>query len=138
VLGDPVNLASRLESLTKLYGVSILISESTRVLAPNFAALEVDRVAVVGKQDAIKAYTLLGGANTAATEAFQRLREMHGHFLAAYRTQDWPTALQLLEECRPLDERLNRLYWLYSGRIAYFERNPPPADWDGVFRAESK
>jgi len=138
VLGDPVNLASRLESLTKLYGLGILISESTQALAPGFAALEVDRVAVVGKQDAVRAYGLLGGPGMAATEAFQRLQETHGKFLAAYRRQDWPEALKLLDECRPFDERLNRLYWLYAGRIAYFERNPPEADWDGVFRAENK
>ncbi|HTO84433.1 MAG TPA: adenylate/guanylate cyclase domain-containing protein [Methylomirabilota bacterium] len=138
VLGDPVNLASRLESLTKLYNVGILISESTHALAPEFAALEVDRVAVVGKQDAVKAYGLLGGPGMAVTEAFQRLQETHGRFLAAYRRQDWEVAKALLDECRPLDERLNRLYWLYAGRIAFFERNPPDPDWDGVFRAENK
>lgn len=138
VLGDPVNLASRLESLTKLYGVGVLISESTHALAPGLAAIEVDLVAVVGKQDAVKAYGLLGGSDMAGTEAFQRLKEAHEKFLAAYRRQDWPAALALIEECRPLDARLNRLYWLYAGRIAFFERNPPGADWDGVFRADSK
>jgi adenylate cyclase len=138
VLGDPVNLASRLESLTKLYNVGILISESTQALAPDFAALEVDRVAVVGKQDAVKAYGLLGGPGMASTETFHRLQEAHGRFLAAYRRQDWEVAKALLDECRPFDERLNRLYWLYAGRIAFFERNPPDPDWDGVFRAESK
>jgi adenylate cyclase len=138
VLGDPVNLAARLESLTKFYGLGILVSESTKLLAPGLALLEVDLVAVFGKADAVHIYAVLGGVDVAQSEGFKRLAERHGRMLVAYRRQEWPAARALLEQCRNLDSRLDRLHRLYEARIAEFERAPPGPDWDAVFRPETK
>jgi adenylate cyclase len=137
-LGDAVNLSSRIESLSKHYGIPIIISESTRNLVPDFAALELDAVAVVGKTEAVKIYGILGPPAEARTEAFRRLVKLHDSILAAYRGQRWEEVKRLLEECAPLDRRLAKLHRRYRRRIAHFEQHPPGPGWDGVYRAEAK
>jgi adenylate cyclase len=138
VLGDPVNLASRLEALTRYYGLGILVSESTKQLAPGFAMVEADLVAVFGKADAVRIYALLGGAELAASEGFQRLADRHTRMIIAYRRQEWTAARGMLAQCRGLDGRLDRLHRLYDARIAEFEADPPGPDWDAVYRPETK
>jgi adenylate cyclase len=137
-LGDAVNLSSRIESLSKHYGIPIIISESTRKLVPDFAALELDAVAVVGKSEAVKIYGVLGPPSEARSDAFRTLTEMHARILAAYRGQRWEEVKRLLEECAQLDRRLAKLHRRYRRRIAHFEQEPPGADWDGVYRAQAK
>jgi adenylate cyclase len=137
-LGDAVNLSSRIESLSKHYGIPIIISESTRRLVPDFAALELDAVAVVGKTEAVKIYGVLGSPADGRTDAFRRLAELHDRILAAYRGQRWDEVKRLLEECAPLDRRLAKLHRRYRRRIAHFEQHPPGVGWDGVYRAETK
>lgn len=138
VLGDAVNLASRLESLSKHYGIPIVISESTRRAAPAFAAIELDFVAVVGKTEATRIYGLVGAPEEAETPAFHLVEEAHGRMLAAYRAQRWTETAALIEECAGLDIRLRKLYRRYRRRLAYFAANPLDPDWDGIFRAQSK
>lgn len=138
VLGDSVNLASRLESLSKHYGIPIVIAESTRQAVPDFAAIELDFVAVVGKTEATRIYGLVGAPEEADTPAFHRVEEAHGRMLAAYRAQRWQETAALIEECAGLDVRLRKLYRRYRRRLAFFAQNPVAPDWDGVFRAESK
>jgi adenylate cyclase len=138
VLGDPVNLASRLEGQTKSYGVRIIISEATRALAPEFAALELDLIAVKGKREAVKIYTLLGGPERAANEDFQTLAAHHDRFLRAYRGQDWQSARTLIETCIAVDPSLEALYDVYRDRIGNYEQNPPGKNWDGVYVALTK
>src|SRR3546814_10052567 len=75
VLGDPVNLASRVEGLCKLYGVGIVITEETRRQARDFAVVELDVVAVKGRAEAVRIYAVLGGPEMAATEQHQRSEE---------------------------------------------------------------
>jgi len=137
-LGDPVNLSSRIESLTKHYGLPIIVSESTRRLVPDFAALELDAVALVGKTEAVEIYGILGPPSEARTEAFRQLAETHNRILAAYRGQQWEELKRVLEECARLDRRLAKLHRRYRRRIALFEQDPPGADWDGVYRAQAK
>jgi adenylate cyclase len=137
-LGDAVNLSSRIESLSKHYGIPIIISESTRKLVTDFAALELDAVAVVGKTEAVKIYGVLGPPEEARSEAFRRIAELHARILAAYRAQQWEEVKRLLEECGPLDRRLAKLHRRYRRRIAHFEVEPPGPDWDGVYRAQAK
>jgi adenylate cyclase len=137
-LGDAVNLSSRIESLSKHYGIPIIISESTRKLVPDFAALELDAVAVVGKTEAVKIYGVLGPPEEARSEAFRRIAELHARILAAYRAQQWEEVKRLLEECGPLDRRFAKLHRRYRRRIAHFEVEPPGTDWDGVYRAQAK
>ena len=138
VLGDSVNLASRLEGQSKTYAVPVIISEETQRLAPDFAALELDLIAVKGKREAVRIFALLGEAEMAASEAFGALRARHLAMLEAYRGQRWDEARALLDECRALDARLDDLYDVYEMRIQAMKLDPPGPDWDGVFVATSK
>ena len=138
VIGDPVNLASRLEGQTKNYGVGILISESTRELAPEFAALELDLIAVKGKREAVRIFALLGDPAVAETGEYRDLSGVHDRMLAAYRAQRWADAKALIQRCRDLEPKLGDLYDVYEDRIRRFEADAPEAGWDGVFRATAK
>jgi adenylate cyclase len=137
-LGDAVNLSSRIESLSKHYGIPIIISESTRRLVPDFAALELDAVAVVGKSEVARIYGLIGPPEDARTPAFRQVVEVHTRLLAAYRAQQWEAARMLIDECGALDPRLAKLHRRYRRRMARYEQEPPGPDWDGVFRAQAK
>ncbi len=137
-MGDAVNLASRLEGQSKTYGLSIVIGEATREAAPSWAALELDLIAVKGKEEAVRVYTLLGDAALAQTPEFRALAASHEAMLAHYRAQDWAAARAALRQCRSRDARMEAFYDLYEERLAYFAENPPAADWDGVFVALTK
>jgi len=137
-MGDAVNLASRLEGQSKTYGLAIIIGEATRAAAPSWAALELDLVAVTGKQEAVRIYTLLGDRAYGATPGFTKLAEYHALMLERYRARDWTAAQAALCKCRGRDPRLEPLYDLYATRLAYFAANPPAADWDGIFVALTK
>jgi len=137
-MGDAVNLASRLEGQSKTYGVSIIIGETTREAAPAWAALELDLIAVQGKAEAVRVYTLLGDAAYARSPEFILLAERHAAMLHSYRGRDWVGALAALSQCRGCDPRLEGLYDLYDERLVYYAANPPAADWDGVFVALTK
>jgi adenylate cyclase len=137
-MGDAVNLASRLEGQSKTYGLSIILGEATRAAAPSWAALELDLIAVKGKEEAVRIYTLLGDAADARTPEFTALADHHAAMLDCYRRQDWLGARAALADCRGRDLRLDELYGVYEERIAYFADNPPAADWDGVFVALTK
>jgi adenylate cyclase len=138
VLGDSVNLASRLEGQSKTYAVPIIISEETQRLAPEFAALELDLIAVKGKKEAVRIFALLGEPDLAESDAFGRLRALHLAMLEAYRGQRWDEARARLGECRTLDDRLDDLYDVYLTRIEALRQDPPGPDWDGVFVATTK
>ena len=137
VLGDAVNLAARLEALSKTYGVDVVIGEDTRAAVPDLAAFELDRLAVRGKTESLAVFCFLGDAERAADPAFQAFVSVHNAMLAAYRSRDWQTAVARLRECRSADLGLDLtpLYDLYDSRIAAFREAPPPEDWDGVFVA---
>lgn len=142
VLGDNVNLASRLEGQSKTYGVTVVIGENTRVEAPGFAVLELDLIKVKGKTLPVRIFTLLGDETFAAGAPFQALKEEHDAMLAAYRLQEWDDAEGHLASCRGLAEvaglDLHGLYDLYAERIATYRDASPGAEWDGVFVALSK
>ncbi len=141
VLGDPVNLASRLEGQSKTYGVDKLIGEGTKARAPGHAALELDLVAVKGRAGAARIYALLGGEAVLADPTFHALVDAQEQLLAAYRAQAWEAARAQLPRCRKLakaDWELGTYYDLMTARIAVYEKAPPGEDWDGVFVAETK
>jgi adenylate cyclase len=140
VLGDDVNLASRLEGQSKAYGVNIVIGPLTREQAPEYAAIELDLIKVKGKTRPVHIFTLLGDPKTAASPEFQALAKRHEEFLAAYRGQKWDDAERLMKEAEDLGRpwHLGKFYHLYVERLAAFRAEPPGADWDGVFTATSK
>ncbi len=138
VIGDTVNIASRLEGLSRAYGVDIVAGEETVRQAPGPAYLEIDQVRVKGRDTPLRVFTVLGDAAFAATEGFRRLVERHAAMIAAYRAQDWPAARGALAACRGEPAAPAELYELYERRIAGFTAVPPPANWDGVFLATSK
>ncbi|MGA7328316.1 MAG: adenylate/guanylate cyclase domain-containing protein [Rhodomicrobium sp.] len=138
VMGDSVNLASRLESLTSLYGLRILLaSETARLCRGKLALIEVDRVRVKGKQDAETIYTVLGGLELASKEQFLVLRDSFSSMLANYRARAWQQALGDLRRCMDMESfsYLNTLFEIYIARINAYLGGPPPPDWDGVFNA---
>ena len=135
VLGDTVNLGSRLEGLTKQYGVDILISAPTAAAIGDIACREVDRVRVKGKNEPVAIFEPLRLASE-LTET-QRLRiERFEQALSAYRARDFAKAQDMLRELAAVQPE--KLLDVYLERIAQFQRTPPPLDWDGVYVFTSK
>lgn len=141
VLGDCVNLASRLEGQSRSYGVTIIVGSSTAaVVGDNFGVLELDSIRVKGKSEPEDIYTILGREEVLGEESFQKLKQLFGEMRAAYRKQEWERAQKVLSSCRQQQNGfdLGRLYDLYEARIEAFQQTPPPPDWDGVFTMETK
>jgi adenylate cyclase len=130
VLGDTVNLASRLESLGKTYGVDLVVGEATAALLGDTPLVELDLVAVKGKAQAVRIFTVLPDAAPPAPE--------HDRMIAAYRHRDWDGALAILGGGAELMPMLRGCYELYRHRIEEFMSAPPPEDWDGVYVAKEK
>ena len=118
VIGDAVNLASRLEGLSKNYGVPIVIGEETENLAPGFATIELDIVAVKGKQEEVRIYTILGGSELAGDPGFNDFRAQHAAMLTAYRAGEWKKAREFMASCQKFHPELAPLYALYQERIS--------------------
>ena len=138
-IGDGMNLASRVESLTKQYRVSILATEDTRAGAADLAFLEVDRVRVKGRATPVPIFTLLGDADYARSEAFRALAEAQHRFLEAYRTTDFPSADSALAAAKALaPPGIEGLFDVFATRLVTMRLEPPEADWDGVFTAKEK
>lgn len=141
VLGDPVNLTSRLEGQSSQYGVPILVGAATaQSAAGKFAFLEIDIVRVKGKAEPERVHALLGDADMAADPAFLALTAHMGEVLRRYRARDWEGAEQALAVARTQDQgfHLDEFFQVYEARIAAFRKNSPPADWDGVHEATTK
>ena len=139
MLGDPANVASRLEGQTKTYYVDIIIGEATANQVRHFALLELDLIQVVGKTQPVRIFFLFGDETVRNTEAFGSIECAHDAMIAAYRNQQWTQAREHLESCRSqAPEILQGVYLLYERRIADLRADPPPADWDGVFAALTK
>ena len=141
VLGDTVNLASRLESRTKDYRLSLVIGSRTAERAKEkFATMEIDLIQVKGKKQPELVFTVLGRVEVAEDPRCTELRDLNAQMLAAYRKQQWDDAERLIERCRKLAGGfgVDGLYEMYIGRIAVYRAEPPPPDWTGVYEAESK
>jgi adenylate cyclase len=141
VLGDTVNLASRLESRTKDYRLSLVIGSRTAERAKEkFATMEIDLIQVKGKKQPELVFTVLGRAEVSEDPRCNELRDLNTQMLAAYRKQQWDEAERLIERCRKLAGGfgVDGLYEMYKERIAVYRAEPPPADWTGVYEAESK
>jgi class 3 adenylate cyclase len=137
VMGDTVNLASRLETANKAYGSRCLISEATaNMCAADFELREIDRVVVVGQSQPQTVYDVMG-RNDALTPQQTLLRERYAAGLAAYRAQRWDEARAAFTDALAVASDDGPSISLLA-RVAGFERNPPPENWDGSWRMESK
>jgi adenylate cyclase len=138
-IGDSVNVAARVEGLTKQYGLPILITEYTSVHASGLAQIEIDLVRVVGRAEPIGIFTLLGDEAYAVSREFTALFAAHARMIATYRAGDFPTAADAVEAARKIaPQSLHTVYEVYAKRIAALCENPPPKPWDGVFMALEK
>jgi adenylate cyclase len=136
VMSDTVNLASRLEGLTKRYGVSMLVGEATRAAVPDVAFREVDRVRVKGKEEPVTIHEPLGLQTEVPKAAMDRVT-LFQQVLKFYRAQEWDMAeLQLLNLQRA--DPADGLYAAFLERITHLRAHPPGTDWDGIFDFDSK
>ncbi|MEM7082695.1 MAG: adenylate/guanylate cyclase domain-containing protein [Pseudomonadota bacterium] len=136
VMGDAVNLAARLEGLTKHYGVGVAVADQTVQAVPDIQFLELDRVRVKGKDESVAIFTPL--APKAAMTSTQKMRlGQHKNAIRAYRAQNWDSAESAffqLQQSFPQE----RVYRIYLDRITHFRREAPPEGWDGVFTHKEK
>jgi adenylate cyclase len=138
IIGDGVNLASRLESACKQYGAKILISELTyKKLRGTYRVREVDRVVVKGKTEAVGVYEVL---DYHTDESFPHLVEVLDYYkngIGWYRKQEWDKAAAALREALRLNSQ-DKLSRIYLERAEYMKANPPGGDWDGVWVLQAK
>jgi len=137
VIGDTVNLASRLEQANKFYGTRILVSEATRNLAGDTLAFrEIDSLRVAGKLETVRVFELLGIAAELSESDRQRVQTYEAG-LARYRAQDWDAAEAAFRECLAIEPK-DQPSQVMLERVAAFRQASPGADWDGVWVALSK
>jgi adenylate cyclase len=137
VIGDTVNLASRLESINKLYGTSIILSEETYRLAQQaIEARELDLITVAGKTEPVRIYEAMGRAGELKPEQ-SKLRDEFASGLAAYRRQDWDAAQAHFESCLDTVVEDGPTH-LFLERVGLLRGNPPPADWNGIWHLSEK
>jgi adenylate cyclase len=136
-MGDPVNLGSRLEGLTKEYGATVICSEFTRNSGPgDWSYRELDGVRVKGKEQPITIYEPLGPKDALPADVRTELARHRGA-LKMYRAQQWEQAeAEFFSLSRGPDA--HPVYEIFLERIAYYRKNPPGEKWDGVFTFKTK
>ena len=131
-IGDEVNVAARLESATKQFGIDFLAAGQSRDLAPELAWLEIDRIVLKGRAGATRVYTAAGDAAHAASDGFAALAQAHKAMLDAYRGRRFGDVEALAGAAGALaPERLKGVYGVYAERARELLVAPPPPGWDG-------
>jgi adenylate cyclase len=136
VMGDAVNLASRLEGITKQYAVDMIVGEATKKAVPDFLYRELDYVRVKGKNEAIAIYEPIG-VLTEVSEDLLREVKLFNEMRQVYLQQNWSSAESMLAELLSLSPD-SKLYQIYVARVASLKLNPPDEQWDGVFVFDTK
>lgn len=136
VLGDAVNLGSRLEGLTKTYGVDIIVGEATKFEVPEYEYRELDRVKVKGKDEPVAIYEPLGLLEKVDKSIRKDLKRFHLG-LKHYRARNWDEAEREIFALSSLDKD-RKIYQIYLDRIMQYRENPPPDNWDGSFTHTTK
>ena len=138
VLGDHVNLGSRLEGLNKQYGTDILIGENTaQLVEKSFLLREIDLVRVVGREQPVRIYELLAKAGASLPREQEKAYSAYAAGLEAYRQQRWAEAMGLFEEALA-QWRGDGPSRIMAGRCQVYQKTSPPEEWDGVFEALTK
>lgn len=135
VMADAVNLASRLEALTRQYGVGVLAGEATRDDCPDLTFQIIDRVRVKGKEVPVTIYEPLGVTAELPPARLEEVALFEAAF-ADYQARRWDEAELKLMQLGKIEQR--KLYQVYLDRVTHFRFNPPPAEWDGVFTYTTK
>lgn len=136
VMGDAVNLASRLEGITKEYGADVIVGEDTMAASPDMVFRELDKVRVKGKENAVTIYQPIGLRSEVSADTIKRL-EVYQEALTTYRRQDWDKAETLLRQLQETSPG-NKLYDLFLARIPVLREKNLGLDWDGAFTFETK
>ncbi len=132
VMGDHVNLGSRLESANKYYGTNIMISEFTyEDVKDDFYTRPLDLIRVKGKQKPIAVFELLASKQTKFSDMFFQFIEYYEQGINAYRSQKWAEAIALLERCLKLNAD-DKPAAIYLQRSKEYQKEPPGENWDGV------
>ncbi|WP_341238142.1 adenylate/guanylate cyclase domain-containing protein [uncultured Limnobacter sp.] len=137
VMGDAVNLGSRLEGITKTYGVGVIVGPQTKAAVSGMVFQELDAVKVKGKNEPVFIYAPLGEHSAVTEQQLTGLRVWET-MLTQFKAQQWDAALQSLDEWHGHSPEFNVLYDLYAARIAYFKETPPPENWNGVTQFDTK
>lgn len=136
VMGDGVNLASRLEGLTKYYHVPFIISEHTQdAVADDFCLRMLDRVAVKGKSNGVIIYQVMG--EKADKDKYQQLIDQTQRALDAYFSQDWDRAVKEFKKMETMSDE-SSLSEIFIQRCEAFKKHSPGKDWDGVWQMQEK
>ena len=137
VIGDTVNIASRLEGVNKIYGTDLIINEDCLHLAEqDVEAREIDFVTVYGKTEPVRIYELLSRIGELDSTTLQ-LRDAYAIALQLYREQKWTEAEKAFQNCLKISKNDGPSLEFLT-RIATFARTPPPKDWNGVWQTASK
>ena len=136
VMGDAVNLGSRLEGITKQYGVGILCGQVTKEKVKDAVWREIDRVRVKGKDEPIAIFEPLGFEGNVEKNTLDELKLWH-QALKAYRAQEWDQVDMALLNLQRMSPGAH-LYEVYAERVVHYRGEPPGSDWDGVWKFETK
>ena len=136
VMGDAVNLGSRLEGITRQYFVNILVSEETMRATRGILFRDIDMVRVKGKDNPITIYEPIAELAKTSAELQQNINTWNA-MIKSYRLQNWSDAQSKLDGLIATDAG-NKLYQMYAERIQFFKANPPPTNWDGVTKFDTK
>lgn len=139
-LGDAVNLASRLEGQSKNYGVHTVLGPTTAErVKDEYFTIELDCIAVKGKQEGVKIYTVFYNPSDKDLKKYLHDREVHDLMLSYYRKQDWNKASGLAIALKgAFGGKMDDYYTLWQDRITEMQNKQLPVDWDGIYRATSK
>jgi len=136
VLGDAVNLASRLEGQSNNYGFPMILGQSSVEGISSNRVIELDLISVKGKKEPERIYTVLG--EDIEIEDEKVFFDEHSKFVEMYRKQDWVSAREHIKKYVKDVPSFDLYYELISNRIEEYIENPPPSDWEGVFVAKTK
>ncbi len=137
MMGDSVNLASRLEGVNKQYYTEIIISQFTYEEAKDFIQVrELDLIRVVGKEQPIKIFELLGKKDE-MKESIRKILPFYNEGLRHYQNQNWDEGIECFEKALNVDENDGPAL-TYFERCLTFQMHPPPKNWDGVFSVRTK